>query len=82
MGMNKRGFFFTTIAIALSLVIIISHNVYTGYRLKDEMEAIEIRVDSMNNFIKDLENDIDNAIFIVGFRSLLSLEDYLMKLSI
>ena len=77
--MNKKAFFFTTIAIALSIVIILSHNVYTGYRLKDKMESTEVRIDTMNNFIKDLENDIQNAIFIVGFRSLLSLEDYIME---
>ena len=75
---NKKGFFFTTIAIALSIVLILSFNVYTGYRLTDKMEAIELRVDTMNNFIKDLENDLENAIFTVGFRSLLSLEDYMM----
>lgn len=77
--MNNKGFFFTTIAIALSLVILVSYNVYNAERLKDRMGAIETRVGTMNNFIKDLENDIGNAIFIVGFRSFLSLEDYLME---
>lgn len=76
--MNKMGFFFTTIAIALSLVIIVSYNVYTGYRLKDEMEAIEIRIETINNFIKDIEDDFENAIIIIGTRSLFSIEDYLM----
>ena len=75
---NKKGFFFTTIAIALSIVLILSYNVYTGYRLTDKMEAIEIRVDTMSSFIKDMENDMENAIFTVGFRSLLSVEDYMM----
>lgn len=75
---NKRGIFFTFAAIALATIIILSFNVYTGYRLNDKMEVIEIRVNTMNNFIKDLENDIGNAIFIVGFRSLLSLEDYII----
>lgn len=75
---SKKGFFFTTIAIALSIVLILSFDVYTGYRLKDKMESVEIRVDTMNSFIKGMEDDIENAIFIVGFRSLLSLEDYMM----
>lgn len=57
----------------------LSFNVYNYYGLKDEIEVIEIRVDTMNDFVKDLENDIENAIFISGFRSLLSLEDYMMK---
>ena len=76
---NKKGIFFTLAAIALATIILLSFNVYTGYRLKDKMEVIEIRIGTMNNFIKDLENDIDNAIFISGFRGLLSLEDYMME---
>lgn len=78
-SLSKKAFSFTIIAIALSIIIIFSYNVYTGYRLKDKMGSIETRICTMNNFIKDLENDIENAIFIVGFRSLLSLEDYMMK---
>ena len=76
---HKKGIFFTFAAIVLSIVIIFSFNVYTGYRLKEKMEVTEIRINTMNNFIKDLENDIGNAIFISGFRSLLSLEDYMME---
>ena len=76
---NKKGIFFTFAAIVLSIVIIFSFNVYTGYRLKDKMEVTEIRINTMNNFIKDLENDMGNAIYISGFRSLLSLEDYMME---
>ena len=78
MELNKKAFFFTTIAIALSVVIILSYNVYTNYKLKDEMGVIETRINTMDSFIKDLENDLENAIFIVGFRSLLSIEDYMM----
>jgi len=78
MAMNKKAFYFTSIAIALSIVIILSYNIYTESRSKDRMDIIEIRVDTMNNLIEDIESDVENAIFIVGFRSLLSLEDYLM----
>ena len=79
MAMNKKGIFFTLAAIALSIIILFSFKVYTNYELKDELEPIGIRVETMNNFIKDLEDDAENAIFIAGFRSLLSLEDYLME---
>ena len=79
MGIKKRAFLFTTIAIALSIVIILSFFVYNRYTLKNEMKPIETRVKTMNNFLKDLKNDIDNSIFIIGFRSLLSLEDYIIK---
>ena len=79
MAMKRKGIFFTFAAIALSIIILFSYNAYTEYKLKDDMEVIEIRIITMNNFIKDLEDDLENAIFISGFRSLLSLEDYMMK---
>ena len=74
--MNRKGIFFTFAAIALSIVIIFSFKVYSDFGLNDEMEVIEIRINTMNNFILDLENDLEKAIFITGFRSLLNLEDY------
>ena len=79
MELNKKGIFFTFAAIALAIIILLSYSVHTEYRLKDKMEVIETRVDTMSNFVKNLEKDAENAIFIAGFRSLLSLEDYMMK---
>ncbi len=78
-SMKRKAFLFTTIAIALSIVIISSYFAYDNYRLKDEIKSTEIRVVTANNFLKDVKDDMDDAIFIVGFRSLLSLEDYMMK---
>ena len=79
MKINKKGIFFTFAAIALSVIILFSYNVYNEYRLNDKMRVIEIRVNTMNNFVIDLENDMENAINIIGFRSLLSIEEYMMK---
>ena len=76
---NKKGIFFTFAAIVLSIIIILSFNTYNVYRMKDEVDLVEIRINTMNNFVKDLEDDIGNVVFIAGFRSLLSLEDYMMK---
>src|SRR3989344_7653869 len=75
---GRKGIFFTFAAIAMSLVIIFSFKAYTDYGLKDKMESIEARANTMNNFIKGMEKDAGTAIFIVGFRSLLSIEDYMM----
>lgn len=69
---------FTTIGIALALVILFSYNIYNRERLADNMDVIGTRISTMNSFINDMENNIGNVIFVVGFRSLLSLEDYLM----
>ena len=76
---NKKGIFFTFAAIALSIIIILSFNTYNVYKMKDEIDLIETRVATMNTFVKDMQEDMENAIFIAGFRGILSLEDYMMK---
>ena len=76
--MNKKGIFFTFAAIALSIIILLSFHTYTAYRLKDDMESTEVRISTMNNFVKDIDDSLGDAAFIAGFRSLLSLEDYIM----
>src|SRR3989338_11219789 len=78
MAMNKKGIFFTFAAIALSIIILLSFHTYTAYRLKDDMESTEVRISTMNNFVKDIDASLGDAAFIAGFRSLLSLEDYIM----
>jgi len=77
-AMNKKGIFFTFAAIALSIIILLSFHTYTAYRLKDDMESTEVRISTMNNFVKDIDDSLGDAAFIAGFRSLLSLEDYIM----
>lgn len=76
---NKKGVFFTFAAIVLSIIIIMSFNTYNVYRMKDGIERVETRVNTLNSFVKDMQEDLENVIFIAGFRSLLSLEDYMMK---
>ena len=79
MPMDKKGIFFTFAAIVLAIIIILSYSIHTEYRLRDKMGVIEVRVGTMSHFITDLEDDIGSVIFTAGFRSLLSLEDYIMK---
>ncbi|MEK6868664.1 MAG: hypothetical protein AABX74_00415, partial [Nanoarchaeota archaeon] len=76
---SRKGIFFTFAAIVLSIIIILSFNTYNIYRMKDEIELVEIRIGTMNRFVKDMQEDMENVIFIAGFRTILSLEDYMMK---
>ena len=73
---KKRGIFFTVAAITLSVVIILSFSVYTEYRLKEKMNIIETRIITMNNFIKDIEEDLQKGVYIASFRALLSMSQY------
>jgi len=76
---NKKGVFFTFTAIVLSIIIILSFSTYNAYRTKDKMGLVETRVNTMNSFAKDMQEDLENVIFIAGFRTILSLEDYMME---
>lgn len=73
----KNGIFFTFAAIALSIIIILSFNVYKTYDMKEKADAIGVRVTTMNNFIKDVEQDLEKGLFIASFRAFLSMEQYI-----
>lgn len=73
MAINKKGIFFTIIAVSLVTVLIFSYIIYNEYRLRDKSLVIETRIDSMNDFLKDVETDIERGLFIAGFRGLLGI---------
>ena len=75
--MAKKGIFYTLAAIALSAVIIATYSAVSTYRLSDKMEAIQTRIDTVNFFIKDVERDINKGVFISGFRTFLSFDQFI-----
>lgn len=75
MAVRKKGIFFTATAIVLSIVIILSFKVYYGDRARDHNSAVSTRILTMNNFVKDAEQDLKNGIYIAGFRSFLSMQE-------
>jgi len=77
MMLKKRGIFFTTAAIALAMVIIVTYGAYNTYRLSDRMEVIDTRIGTLNLFIKDVENDLSKGVYIAGFRTLLSFNQFI-----
>lgn len=72
-GLSKKGIFFTMISIMIGTLMIISFIIYNEYTLTNKAMTIETRVDTMNRFIKDLDDDIQRGVFTSGFRSLFSL---------
>lgn len=74
---KKRGIFYTSAAIALTIVIIVTYSAYNSYRLSDKMDVIQTRIETVNFFIKDVEKDINKGIFIASFRTLLSLDQFI-----
>src|SRR3989344_5448029 len=75
--MRKKSMFYISAAIALTIVIFVTYNAYSSYRLNDKMESVETRIQSVNFFIKNIENDLDNGIYIAGFRTMLSLNQFI-----
>ena len=75
--MAKKGIFYTLAAIALSAVIIATYSAVSTYRLSDKMEAVQTRIDTVNFFIKDVDRDINKGVFISGFRTLLSFNQFI-----
>ena len=74
---KKRGIFYTTAAIALTIVIFVTYSAYSTYRLSDKMDVIQTRIETVNFFIKDVEKDISNGAYIAGFRTLLSFNQFI-----
>ena len=72
-----KAMFYTTAAIALTIVIILTYSAYSTYRLSDKMEVIGTRIDTMNFFIKDVEKDLSKGAYIAGFRTLLSFNQFI-----
>jgi hypothetical protein len=75
--MNKKSIFYTSAAIALTIVIFVIYSSEDSFRLSKKMDVIETRIETVNFFIKDVENDINKGIFITTFRTLLSFNEYI-----
>lgn len=75
--MSKKALFYTTAAIALTAVIIITYSSYSTYRLSDKMDVVQTRIETVNFFIKDVERDISKGANIAGFRTFLSLNQFI-----
>ena len=75
--LNKKGIFFTFIAIGLVSLLVYSFAINTGYVYRNSMFVIETRVSTINNFIKDVDTDIDRGFYISSFRSMLAIGDFI-----
>lgn len=74
---NRKGMFFTLIALSLVTFFIITFNVYVKYTESDKMDLIETRILTMNDFLNSVEKDLDRAIYISTFRAMVSLANYI-----
>ncbi len=73
--MNKKGFAYVLIVSLLLVVLIAVFMSSNRYKLQDKQESIQIRIISVNDFVKNMNNDIHRASYISAFRSLIALEN-------
>ncbi|MGV8142701.1 MAG: hypothetical protein ACP5NS_03645 [Candidatus Pacearchaeota archaeon] len=76
LDMKKRGIFFTSIAIVIITLLILT---YTVYSKAEERKTIQRRIETMNTFAHSLEQDISRKVFIAGFRSIFTFENKIIE---
>lgn len=75
MALDKQGVFFTLVGITIVFFLIISLPVFLMQERSQDIQTI-VRIRAMNNFVKDLENDLNRELKISGFRALLGMQEY------
>jgi len=73
---NKKGIFFTLIAIALVSLLLIN---FTAFSISNENNSVNRRVSTMNNFVKSLEEDVQRKMYISGFRTIFIYEKRILE---
>jgi hypothetical protein len=79
---KKKAFFFTVIALVVIGFFFLTYSLYASYREVVRTSVIETRVFTMNNFVKNIDQDMARALYISGFRSLLTLTDNVVSTGI
>ncbi|MFH1331788.1 MAG: hypothetical protein ABIH63_00705 [archaeon] len=79
MAIGKKGVFYTLLAIVFILVLIFFVKIKTESKLTDKIDLTRTRIDTMNNFVDAVEEDVERALYISGFRSMLAFNQYLLK---
>lgn len=74
-NINKKGYaYLLTAAILIAIVLIVFLTV-ERYKFQDRQEIDEVRIKTLNDFVKGFNDDVKRATYISAFRTLLALED-------
>ncbi|MBU0467336.1 MAG: hypothetical protein KJ718_04690 [Nanoarchaeota archaeon] len=71
MVLNKRGMFFTLLTIVIISIFIVSFAFIPSFR---ERKAVEDRVETLNNFVLAVEDDMPRQLYTSGYRILFIFE--------
>lgn len=77
MAMNKKAMFFTLTAILLLSIFLFYPSSHQYNYLTKRTTTAEQRIYALNNYIKNLERDIERGLYISSFRALYALVEYI-----
>ena len=77
MAMNKRGVFFTASAILLVGLAVIAFVILKGEPITGH--AVQTRILTLDNFLKDAQSDLDRAVRIATIRTLVDFESEIIN---
>ncbi|HYD03272.1 MAG TPA: hypothetical protein VEC16_03140 [Alphaproteobacteria bacterium] len=73
--LGKRGFTYILVSTLITVVLLVFFFASSSYKYQDQTTLQQVRIRAMNDFVKDLNNDIHRATYISAFRAMLALED-------
>lgn len=72
---GKKGYAYLLIASILIAIVLIVFLTVQRYQYQDRQDIEEIRIKTINDFVKGFNDDVERATYISAFRTLLALED-------
>ena len=69
----RKGLAYTIISIVLVVVSVSVFSSRESFRLRDETYIEEVRINTMNEFLKDVQKDLARGMKISGHRALLAI---------
>jgi hypothetical protein len=75
LSISKKGVFYTITALLLMSVFLFSFLSVTKYKYSTRAVVIETRINTINDFVRDVERDVERALYISSYRAILSMTE-------
>ncbi|MFC1768670.1 hypothetical protein ACFLZX_02805 [Nanoarchaeota archaeon] len=75
----KKGMYFTIMTIAFLAIFLFIFMIPSYQPFSKKMNVVEMRVNSMDDFLKDITRDTERALYISSYRGLLALEQEIVS---
>jgi len=79
MAIGKKGIFYTLLAIVFILILLFFVKIKTETKPGEKIDLTRTRIETINQFVDGVEEDLQRALYISGFRSILAFNQYLLS---